>query len=85
MCVPAAGITDVHAPATHQEYILGAQFTAADVLLTHVLLWAKQIDWLPGSAPLARYLARTTARPAWVATFKPPAAPQQQAGSTSHL
>ena len=53
--------------------ILGAScgfgFSFADVLLTHCLLWAKKIGWLPApsgnTAVLHRYLEQMTARSAY--------------------
>ena len=42
-----------------------APFSAADLLLTHVLLWARDIGWLPDDPALAQYIARNTARPAF--------------------
>jgi len=40
-------------------------FTAADLLLTHCLCWAREIDWLPDDPVLRAYLDRNTARPAF--------------------
>ena len=50
----------------------GASFTAADVLLTSVLVGAQQCGWLPSKdlspeehAAIDEYVARNTARPAY--------------------
>lgn len=41
-------------------------FTAADLLLTDVLVWARNLSWLPeDDEALADYIARNTARPAY--------------------
>eukprot|EP00931_Biecheleriopsis_adriatica_P000366 TRINITY_DN100393_c0_g1_i1.p1 TRINITY_DN100393_c0_g1~~TRINITY_DN100393_c0_g1_i1.p1 ORF type:complete len:226 (-),score=23.78 TRINITY_DN100393_c0_g1_i1:25-702(-) len=49
-------------------YILGAEFSAADVLMAHVLRWAKDIGWLPEQPQmqiLHDYLNAILQRPAW--------------------
>jgi glutathione S-transferase len=47
-------------------FILGASFTGADILLATCLGWAERLD-VPLTATLRNYLARTTARPAYLA------------------
>ena len=52
-------------------YLLGAEFSAADVLLTSCLEWAKRIGWLPARADgasirvIEQYLALVTGRKAY--------------------
>ena len=51
------------------EHLMG-DFSAVDVLLTHLLVWAKRLGWLPTNGdeePLLEYLHRTTARSAYAA------------------
>jgi len=48
-----------------KEYLVGNQFTAADVIVGGVLSWAHMIGALEGHAPLQAYVARLQARPAW--------------------
>eukprot|EP01062_Namystynia_karyoxenos_P062545 TRINITY_DN55445_c0_g1_i1.p2 TRINITY_DN55445_c0_g1~~TRINITY_DN55445_c0_g1_i1.p2 ORF type:complete len:267 (+),score=95.27 TRINITY_DN55445_c0_g1_i1:87-803(+) len=57
------------------DYVLGADFSAADVLLTHCLMWANQIGWELEPAPdapqlewLQCYWERCTGRPAYKRT-----------------
>ena len=54
------------------EYLLGSQFSAADILLVHCCNWAESIGWgerWSGEAPqlqgLATYLERCRSRPAY--------------------
>jgi len=50
-------------------YILGDQFSAADVLIGSMLVWAGQRSLLAPSAVLDDYCARVCARPAWRRAF----------------
>ena len=53
-------------------YICGADFTAADILLTHCLNWAASFEWeLPEDDVFQEYLQRTTTRPAYLAVYAP--------------
>jgi glutathione S-transferase len=45
-------------------FILGEQFSAADILLALILGWARKVEALPESAILSAYLERCLARPA---------------------
>jgi len=54
------------------DFLVGPDFTAADILFVHCLEWAKSITWLPSpdlsedrQATLAAYLERCRARPAY--------------------
>ncbi len=56
-------ITDAALQA--HPFLLGSQFTAADVIVGGVLLWAADAGLLAGREPQADYLARLQARPAF--------------------
>lgn len=45
-------------------YLLGAEFTAADLLVSAVLIWARGMGMLEGQAELLAYCERAAARPA---------------------
>ena len=67
-------LESVQAVLRSSRSILGSDapsaFTAADLLLTDVLVWAKKIAWLPDDdAHLTDYVARNTARPAYQRAF----------------
>lgn len=47
-----------------QEYLVGNRFTAADILATHALLWARAFDLPLGHTHLDAYVDRLQARPA---------------------
>ena len=47
-------------------WLLGATFTAADILLTHVLTWAALLHWLPKERVLIQYVDLAVARPAYI-------------------
>ncbi|MCR8922016.1 glutathione S-transferase family protein [Dasania sp. GY-MA-18] len=47
-----------------QDYILGAEFSAADILIAHTLLWAQAFKQPIGQDNLQRYLQRCQQRPA---------------------
>lgn len=47
-----------------KPYILGDQFSGADILLGHTLNWAKRAEVLQASAAIAAYMERTLERPA---------------------
>lgn len=47
-----------------QAYILGDQFSAADILIAHTLLWADFFRQTLDAAGIRDYMARTVARPA---------------------
>ncbi|MGE4609453.1 MAG: glutathione S-transferase C-terminal domain-containing protein, partial [Myxococcota bacterium] len=55
--------------ADGRAFILGEQFTGADILLSSCLTWAKFIDLEIGSE-LQEYLERTSARPAYRSAVK---------------
>jgi len=52
-----------------RPFIIGEQFTGADILLSSCLVWAKLLD-LKVAPGLQRYLERMSARPAYLAAFK---------------
>ncbi len=54
--------------ADGRPFILGEQFTGADILLSSCLVWAKFLD-LKIEPGLQQYLERNTARPAYRAAF----------------
>ena len=47
-----------------KPFILGETFTAADILLSLTLSWAKQVGLLPDAEPWTAYMKRTLGRPA---------------------
>jgi glutathione S-transferase len=47
-----------------RDFVLGAAFSAADILLAHTLLWARNAGALPASDVLEPYLERAVNRPA---------------------
>ena len=47
-----------------RPYLVSDEFTAADLLLTSVLLWARNEGWLPDEPVLHEYVERNAARPA---------------------
>jgi glutathione S-transferase len=52
-------------------YLMGAEFTAADILLTHVMNWAAVAKFeVPVDGPLADYLTRVRSRPAYERAMK---------------
>ncbi|MBL9101864.1 MAG: glutathione S-transferase family protein [Myxococcales bacterium] len=51
---------------TSGPYLLGAQFTAADVVLGALLVWAEACGLLLGREPQSSYLERLRERPAFV-------------------
>uniref|UniRef100_A0A7S0L0G4 GST N-terminal domain-containing protein n=1 Tax=Asterionellopsis glacialis TaxID=33640 RepID=A0A7S0L0G4_9STRA len=58
-----------------ENYILGANFTAADILWVHTLDWAESIGWEKAWAEdddmnrLYQYIHRCRSRPAYIRTF----------------
>lgn len=48
-----------------KPFILGEAFTAADILIAHTLLWAKQAGLLSQSDRLLAYMDRACSRPAY--------------------
>jgi glutathione S-transferase len=48
-----------------KEFILGAHFTAADVLIGSILIWVKSLGLLEDHPALQAYTARIEARPAY--------------------
>lgn len=59
--------------ADGRPWILGARFTAADVLLGSVLTWAQRVGLCEGSPAVEAYVSRVTARPAFAASRRDPA------------
>ncbi len=55
----AAGLAD-------RPYILGEQFSAADILIGHTLAWARAWELPLGHDNLQAYAARLSERPAWL-------------------
>ncbi len=49
-------------------FLLGEQFTAADVMVGSTLAWAMGVGILPREGPMAPYVARIAARPSWART-----------------
>jgi glutathione S-transferase len=47
-------------------YLLGASFSAADVLIGSGLLWGRDLGWLEGQGVLEEYAGRLAERPAYV-------------------
>jgi glutathione S-transferase len=61
----AATVAVVDGALAGREWILGAQFTAADVMVGSTLAWAQMMGLVGGGTPnVAGYLARCSARPA---------------------
>jgi glutathione S-transferase len=48
-----------------RPYLLGARFSAADVMVGSVLIWARSLGLLEGHDELAAYCARLVDRPAY--------------------
>jgi glutathione S-transferase len=53
-----------------REFITGAEFTVADILLTSVLRLARRVGLLAGSPRCEAYRLRCEARPAWGRTVE---------------
>ena len=53
----------------HDGYLLGEQFTAADIMMTTTLTWLPEL--LEEYPPLLAYTQRTTARPAYQRAIQP--------------
>ena len=49
-----------------REYLVGDNFSVADLLATHTLMWARAAKVELGSGALETYLTRNCRRPAWV-------------------
>jgi glutathione S-transferase len=60
----AAGVIKAHLGRSGQEYMLGGEFSAADVMIAGVLGWAKVLGALEHEPELLAYLKRCTSRPA---------------------
>jgi glutathione S-transferase len=61
----AAAIGVVDGALAGREWILGAQFTAADVMVGSTLAWAQMMGMIGAGTPnVSGYLARCSARPA---------------------
>jgi glutathione S-transferase len=58
----ALGVLETGLP--QDAYILGEQFTVADILIGNTLAWASSTGWLTGSHSLSTYLERLQGRPA---------------------
>lgn len=57
---------EVLTPAVAEgPWLLGEQFTAADVLVGAAIGFGLQFGWLDADGPLGAYVARCQARPAW--------------------
>jgi glutathione S-transferase len=55
--------------ADRRPYLLGADFTAVDVLLASCLVWAQFVG-IPLADPLVAYRGRVAARPAFAAAMQ---------------
>jgi glutathione S-transferase len=53
----------------HNGYLLGEQFTAADIMVTTTLSWLPEL--LEDHPPLLAYTQRVTARPAYRRAIEP--------------
>lgn len=53
-----------------RPYFLGASFSAADVFIASLLLWARSMGLLEGLEELGQYLDRMTQRPAYQASVR---------------
>lgn len=51
-------------------WLMGDQFTTADILLTHCMRWAQSAKFAAGPDKLADYYARATSRPAYLAAME---------------
>lgn len=51
-----------------KDYLLGDRFTAADVFAGSMLIWGRAVGAVPDIEPLAGYMKRLTARPAYART-----------------
>lgn len=58
-------LADAMAPG---PFLLGGQFTAADVLVGSTLAWGMAVGILPREGPMADYVGRISARPSWART-----------------
>ena len=55
----------IDAALAGREYLVGAQFTAADVVMGSTLAWCQMMGAIGGDVPnVGAYLARVSARPA---------------------
>ena len=56
-------------------YLLGSTFTAVDILLGTVLMWAKRIGWLnvedDSKSIIDKYLDLLQSRPAYIKVYNP--------------
>lgn len=50
-------------------FLLGEQFTAADVVIGSTLGWAMAVGIIPREGPMADYAGRVAARPSWARTM----------------
>lgn len=50
-------------------WLLGEQFTAADVMVASFIGWGMAVGVLPKEGPLAAYVGRATQRPSWARTL----------------
>ncbi|HEY8610521.1 MAG TPA: glutathione S-transferase [Roseomonas sp.] len=72
-------VARVEATLAGGPWLLGAQFTAADIILGGLLAWVVEWGMLQPGPNTARYLAAIEARPARQAAICKGAAPQRQA------
>jgi glutathione S-transferase len=50
-------------------FLLGDQFTAADVMVASFLGWGMAVGVIPKEGPLADYVGRACRRPSWARTL----------------
>jgi glutathione S-transferase len=60
-----ARLASLEALLARRQYILGGEFSAPDILLTHVLRLVQHTDLLRAAPNVAAYQQRCEARPAW--------------------
>ncbi|HND33061.1 MAG TPA: glutathione binding-like protein, partial [Myxococcota bacterium] len=58
-------VAPVEQQLSRHDYIAGAQFTGADVVMGGVLAWAGAMGLLEGFPAIHAYIGRITARPAF--------------------
>jgi glutathione S-transferase len=60
----AATLAVVERALRDRAFLLGAEFSAADIMMTYGVQWAEMLGLLAGSPNLRGYLQRLTSRPA---------------------
>ncbi|BBK35768.1 glutathione S-transferase [Allostella sp. ATCC 35155] len=62
-------IETLTAAVSKSPWLLGDQFTAADVMIASFLGWGMAVEVIPRTGPLGDYVGRATQRPSWKRTL----------------